>query len=92
MLKLVNADYTDSRGKHPLVFENVKSLEELHQWLFNHYNGYHFTIMFDETKDLYEEYGKRVYVYFSDEALEEIAWYAGYKEAKDDRGRTMYVQ
>lgn len=62
----------DRFGRFPLAFTGYKSLSEIHDYLFNNYQGYHFCILFDETKDEWEPYGKTL-VYFSDEALFGIA-------------------
>lgn len=76
-------DAQDNVGRSPLIFKGYKNLEEVHSWLFQNYNGYHFCIMLNETRDEYEPFGKELYVYFSDEALEEIATYSGKKVVKE---------
>lgn len=76
-------NYEEKRtGRYPLVFKGYKNLQEVHDYLYQHFQGYHFCIMFDETKDEYEPYPKELYVYFSDDALPEIAEYSGYKVIK----------
>jgi len=76
-MTVINDDSTVDRfGRYPIVFKGYKNLEEVHQYLFNNYQGYHFVVIFDETKDEYEPYGKELRVYFSDEALDEIAYYS----------------
>ena len=77
-------DYEDNVGRYPLVFKGYKNLQEVHDFLWQNYQGYHFTIMIDLTKDEYEPYPKELYVYFSDEALEEIATYSGKKVVKNN--------
>lgn len=48
-------DVADRFGKYPIIFKgrNIK-LEDIHQWLFEHYQGYKFAIVIDETVDEYE--------------------------------------
>ena len=67
----------DRFGKYPIIFKSAK-ISEIHDWLFAHFQGYKFAIIFDETKDEYEPQ-KDVYVYFLDEVLDEAAYYAGKK-------------
>ena len=70
-------DVADRFGKSPIIFKgrNIK-LEDIHQWLFEHYQGYKFAIVIDETVDEYEEqFTKSVYVYFLDEIKEELEAY-----------------
>ena len=70
-------DVADRFGKYPIIFKgrNIK-LEDIHQWLFEHYQGYKFAIVIDETADEFEEqFTKLVYVYFLDELREELEAY-----------------
>lgn len=67
----------DRFGKYPIIFKgrNIK-FEDIHQWLFEHYQGYKFAIVIDETVDEFEEqFTKSVYVYFLDEIKEELEDY-----------------
>ncbi|MGN0444219.1 MAG: hypothetical protein ACI4F5_06365 [Acutalibacteraceae bacterium] len=76
-MKVIQDDSAkDSYGRCPIVFKGAKSLREIHDYLFKHYGGYKFAIVFDETVDEYYDYGKDIYVYFLDEILEEAAVYA----------------
>lgn len=72
-------DFEDNKGRYPLVFKGYKNLQEVHDYLWNNFQGYHFCVIFDVTKDEYEPFEKALYVYFSDEALLEIAEYSGKK-------------
>lgn len=70
-------DVTDRFGRCPIIFKgkNVK-LEDIHNWLFSHFQGYKFAIVIDETIDEFEEqFTKLVYVYFLDEIKEELDAY-----------------
>ena len=70
-----NGNTQDRFGKYPVIFKNA-SIKQIHEYLFNHYNGYKFALIFDETHDMYEEMNE-AYVYFLDEVLDEAAEYAG---------------
>lgn len=79
-MKVIDNDSTQDRyGKYPIVFKGAKNLREVHDYLWRHYNGYKFAIIFDETKDEYEDYGTSILVYFLDEILDEAAEYANAK-------------
>lgn len=70
-------DVADRFGRYPIIFKgkNVK-LEDIHNWLFSHFQGYKFAIVIDETIDEFEEqFTKLVYVYFLDEIKEELDAY-----------------
>ena len=76
-MSVMKVDESDNRpdrfGNYPIRFTGYKNLEEVHSWLFQHYNGYHFVIILDETKDEYMPLGRELLVYFSDTVLPEIA-------------------
>jgi len=72
----VITDQKDNCGRCPIIFKNCKNIDLVHEYLFRNYNGYHFTIMLNEMSDEFVPLGKDLYVYFSDEALEEIKAYA----------------
>lgn len=66
----------DKFGRYPLRVTGLKSLSELHEYLWHNYNGFKFAIIFDEMNDEWEEWNKEVKVYFLDELAEELASYA----------------
>ena len=70
----VKENVYDNHGKPCIVFKNVR-ISEIHEWLWNNYQDYKFCIIFDETKDEYEEM-KEAYVYFLDGVLTEVESYA----------------
>ena len=79
-MTVLNDDSTrDKYGKYPIVFKGAKNLREVHDYLWKNYYGYKFAILFDETKDEYEDYGTSILVYFLDEILDEAAEYANVK-------------
>ena len=78
----VITDNIDRHGRCPLIFSGAKNLKEIHEYLWKNYYGYKFAILFDETKDEYEEYDSKIYVYFLDEVAEELAEYGDYEFKK----------
>lgn len=70
-------DTEDRYGGYPIIFEGAKNLEQIHEWLYQNYQGYKFVFMFDETKDEFEPIGKRIYVYFLDGIEKELNAYMG---------------
>jgi len=70
----VETDTQDKYGRWPIWFTGAK-LSEIHEYLYQNYQGYKFCIVFDETKDEYETYEKRVPVYFLDEIDAELKAY-----------------
>lgn len=79
-------DRPDKHGEHPLRFTGYRNIGEVHEWLYQHYAGYHFVIILDETKDEFEPFGKELLVYFTDTVLEELAYQYDYELKK--RGGT----
>lgn len=75
MKVIEDGSVTDRFGKYPIVFKNA-SIEKINEYLFSHYSGYKFAIIFNECGDEYEPM-KDVYVYYLDEVLDEAAEYAG---------------
>lgn len=72
----VNTEYQDRYGRYPMHVTGMKNLKELHEYLFNNYQGFKFAIVFDETHDEFEELEPGILVYFLDEIAEEVAAYA----------------
>ena len=79
---IVITDVNDRYGRCPLIFSGAKNLKEIHAYLWKNYFGYKFAIVFDETKDEFEELDSKIYVYFLDEIAEELAVYANYELVK----------
>ena len=85
-MKVIEDDSTEDKyGICPLVFAGYKSLAEIHDYLWTHYQGYRFVIMLDESGDEYVPYGPRALVYFADTVLDELAAFYDKKLVKDDR-------
>lgn len=78
----IKTDIPDRYGRYPLRVSGMKSLKELHEYLWHNYQGYKFAIVFDESKDEFEELEPGVLVYFLDEIVEEVAEYSDCKIIK----------
>lgn len=51
-MKVIEGDECqDKYGRGYIVFTGVKNLYEVYDWLYQHYWGYKFGIVFDCTKD-----------------------------------------
>lgn len=76
-MKVIDNESTeDFAGRYPIVFKGVKRPQEIYDYLFQHYHGYKFAVLFDTTHDEWEEYGD-IKVYFLDEVMEEAMVYSG---------------
>lgn len=51
--------------------------QKIQEWLYRHHEGYKFAIIFDCTKDEWEEPDKESMIYFLDDILDEIINYCG---------------
>lgn len=78
----VKTDIPDRYGRYPLRVSGMKSLKELNNYLWQNYQGFKFAIVFDESKDEFEELEPEVLVYFLDTLVEEVAEYSDCKIIK----------
>lgn len=76
-MTVIDDGRSDRYGNCPIIFKSCTP-KQIHEWLFDHYQGYKFAIVFDETKDEYEEMSE-YFVYFLDCILTEAADYSGKK-------------
>lgn len=76
-MKVIDSGEPDRFGEYPIIFKSA-NVKQINEWLFDHYQGYKFAIIFDTTKDEYEEMDE-AYVYFLDGVLNEAAEYVGKK-------------
>ena len=75
----VTENCIDRIGRSYLVFSGYKSIDDVYQWLnMNGYNGYKFGIVLDCTPEEMHEPDKKLYVYFLDELMEEVACYSDF--------------
>lgn len=76
-------DEPDIFGEYPAAWvEKAKNLQEIWDWLFKNYNGSKFAIIFDATKDEYQELTATP-VYFLDCVFNELLEYMGIDKAKE---------
>lgn len=85
-------DFHDIWGRYPIRFSKVRNLREVHDWLWKHYQGHKFAIMFDESKDEYEDFGTEIYVYFLSDIAADAALEIGMKLVYDDRISTEWIE
>lgn len=82
-MKIKERDVTDIFGTYPCCWVSGKDAcpQNIHEWLFKHYQGYKLAIILDCTKDAFEDI-KETPVYFIDDILKEIIDYIGIKEVE----------
>lgn len=73
-------DQEDRYGRGLLIFSGVKSIDEVYFWLQQHYSGYKFGIVFDCTKEEYQEPDRKIYVNWLDELADEVMHYCDYEK------------
>ena len=76
-MNVIEDESTEDRaGRYPIVFKGVKKPQEIFDYLFQHYQGYKFAVLFDVSHDEWCEYGD-IKAYFLDEIMEEAMCYSG---------------
>ncbi len=82
-MKINENEKTDRFGVYPCCWVSGKDAcpQNIQEWLYAHFQGYKFAIVFDCTKDEYEEV-REVPVYFLDTMLKETVDYIGTEEVK----------
>ena len=70
-----NENQVDKYGRNYIKFTGVKNLQEIQNWLFDHYQGYKFAMEFDCYSDECQEIGNEYWVYFLDDLAEEYPSY-----------------
>lgn len=84
-----NENQVDKYGRNYIKFTGVKNLQEIQNWLFDHYQGYKFAMEFDCYSDECQEIGNEYWVYFLDDLAEELLIYSGYNKAIEN-GKVIY--
>lgn len=69
-------DKKDRYGRYPIWFSSC-NLSDIHDWLWENYQGYKFAIIIDTMVDEYAPIEKPVPVYFLDEVEKEVKHYKG---------------
>lgn len=82
-MKIKERDEPDIFGVYPCCWVSGKDAcpQNIHEWLFRHYQGYKLAIIFDCTKDVFEDI-KETPVYIISDVFEEIVEYIGINEAE----------
>lgn len=78
-MKVNETEKPDRYGEYPCCRVSGKDAnpQNIHEWLYRNYDGYKFAIIFDCTKDEWEELDKETPVYFLDAILDEVINYCG---------------
>lgn len=82
-MKIKETNEPDRFGIYPCCWVTGKDAcpQNVQEWLFKHYQGYKFAVIFDCTKEEYET-EKETPVYFLDELFDEIVEYIGVDDVK----------
>ena len=83
-------DQVDKYGRCYIKFTGVKKLQEIQDWLFDHYWGYKFAMEFDCSQEC-TEIGTEYWVYFFDDLTESIMCYNDFAKSKEN-GKAVYRQ
>lgn len=83
-MKVNETEKPDRYGTYPCCRVSGKDAnpQNIHEWLYRNYEGYKFAIIFDCTKDEWEEPDKETPVYFLDTILDEVISYCGVDEVR----------
>ncbi len=78
-MKVNESEKEDRFGIYPCCRVSSKDAipQNIHEWLYRHHEGFKFAIVFDCTKDEWEESDKETPVYFLDSILDEVISYCG---------------
>ena len=84
-MKINESDKPDRYGTYPCcrISGRDATPQKMQEWLYYRYQGYKFAIVFDCTKDEFEEPEKETPVYFLDTVLDELLEYAGVESIKE---------
>lgn len=83
------SEQQDLYGRYYIQFSAVKKIQDVYDWLFNHYWGYKFGVVIDTTKSECENVGNSLYVYFLDELTDEVMSYCDFVKRCED-GKTVF--
>jgi len=83
-MKIKETDKPDRNGVYPCCWISGRDAtpQKIYEWLFYHFQGYKFAVMFDCTKDEFEDMDKETPVYFADGILDEVLDYVGIDAVK----------
>ena len=84
-MKIIEEEKADRFGNYPIWIKGKDANpQKIHEELWRRYGGqgYKFEIIFDCSKDEWEEPGNETAVYFLDDVLDELISYCGVEEAR----------
>ena len=85
-MRVFEDEKTDRFGNYPTMWIKGKDAnpQKIHEELYRRYGGqgYKFAIIFDLSRDEFEDPEKETPVYFLDEILEEVIDYCGIEEVR----------
>lgn len=84
-MKIIESEREDRYGNYPIWIKGSDATpQKIQDELFRRYGGqgYKFAIVFDVSKDEWEEPEKKTAVYFLDEILDELIAYCGVKKIR----------
>ena len=84
-MKVMENEKQDGFGGYPCCWVSGKDScpQNIQEWLYRNYQGYKFAILFDCTKDEFEEPEKETPVYFLDTLFDEFLEYIGMDKVKE---------
>lgn len=84
-MKVKQNEKQDRFGIYPCCWVSGKDAapQKLQQWLYYHFQGYKFAVVFDCTKDEFEEPDKETPIYFLDTIFDEFLEYVGEDDVKE---------
>ena len=84
-MQVFEDEKTDRFGNYPILIKGKDANpQKIHEELYRRYGGqgFKFAIVFDCSKDEWEEPGRETPVYFLDAVLDELILYCGIEEAR----------
>lgn len=84
-MKVTEQNCEDKYGRCYIKFTGVKCLQEIQDWLQQHYQGYKFGMIFDTTSEECDEVGNEYWVYFLDELADEVFGYCDYMPVQEGK-------
>ena len=81
----------DGYGRDCFVFSGYRSIDDVYEWLYqNGYSGYKFGAVIDCMPDEMHEPDRKLYVYFLDELMEEVAYYCDFIKVDNKTYKRRY--
>ena len=94
-MKIIEEEREDRYGNYPIWIKGSDATpQKIHEELFNRFGGqgYKFAIIFDVSKDEWEDPEKETPIYFMDELLDELIRYCGTEKVKKELAKLEEVR